>query len=49
VARGDEAGGRFGGLVDVLDLPLHRRAPQAGNKYGREAGCCGGTARIIPT
>jgi hypothetical protein len=39
VARGDEAGGRFRGLADVLNLPLRRRPPQAGNKYGREAGC----------
>jgi hypothetical protein len=38
-ARGDEARGRFEGLADVLDLPLRRRPPQAGSKYGREAGC----------
>jgi hypothetical protein len=38
-AFGDEAGGRFGGFTDVLDLPLCRRPPQAGSGYGREAGC----------
>jgi hypothetical protein len=38
-AHGDEAGGQFGGLADVLDLPLRRRPPQAGSNYGREAGC----------
>jgi hypothetical protein len=38
-AHGDEARGRFGGLADVPNLPLRRRPPQAGNKYGREAGC----------
>jgi hypothetical protein len=38
-ACGDEAGGRFGRLADVLDLPLRRRPPQAGSKYGRKAGC----------
>jgi hypothetical protein len=39
VTRGDEAGGRFGGLADVLNLPLRRRPPQASSNYGREAGC----------
>jgi hypothetical protein len=38
-AFGDEAGGRFGGLVDVLGFPPHRRPPEAGSGYGREAGC----------
>jgi hypothetical protein len=37
-AHGDEAGGIFGGLSDVLDLPLRRRPPQASSEYGREAG-----------
>jgi hypothetical protein len=35
----DEAGGRFGGLADVLGFPPHRRPPQASSGYGREAGC----------
>jgi hypothetical protein len=34
----DEAGGRFGGLGDVLGFPPRRRPPQAGSGYGREAG-----------
>jgi hypothetical protein len=34
----DEAGSRFGGLANVLGLPLRRRPPQAGSRYGREAG-----------
>jgi hypothetical protein len=38
-AFGDEAGGRFGGLTDVLGFPPRRRPLQAGSGYGREAGC----------
>jgi hypothetical protein len=38
-AFGDEVGGRFGGLADVLGFPPRRRSPQAGSRYGREAGC----------
>jgi hypothetical protein len=38
-ALGDEAGGLFGGLADVLGSPFHRRPPQADSGHGREAGC----------
>jgi hypothetical protein len=48
-AFGDEAGGRFGGLADVLGFPPRRRPPQAGSGYGREAGCrCPYPARDAP-